>query len=167
MTEGIKTALAILEQAMELEQEGLQIYLKAAQTTKDKKGQEMFTTLADDEQKHYNLIKRQHIALTSEGNWVGSSETKPVDIDLDKPLFPKGREALEKAVTIKSSDRDALLSGLDIEIKSYDFYRRAASEIENLLGKQMFEFLAGQEESHFNVLMMRYDALFGPVSWRY
>ena len=94
-------------------------------------------------------------------------KTEGVDIDLDKPLFPKGREALEKAVTIKSSDRDALLSGLDVEIKSYDLYRRAASEIREPLGKQMFEFLAGQEESHFNILMMRYDALFGPVGWQY
>ncbi len=167
MTEDIKAALAILEQAMDLEQEGRQFYLKAAQTTQDKKGQEMFTTLADEEKKHYNLIKRQHTALARDGNWVGSSEIKPVDIDLDKPLFPRGREALEKAVTIKSGDWDALLSGLDVEIKSYDLYRRAASEIENPLGKQMFEFLAGQERGHFNVLMMRYDALFGPVSWRY
>ncbi len=167
MPEDIKAALAILEQAMELEQEGRHFYLKAAQTTQDKKGQEMFTTLADEEKKHYNLIKRQHIALTREGNWVGSSEIKPVHIDLDRPLFPRGREALEKAVTIKSSDGDALLSGLDVESKSYDLYRRAASEIENPLGKQMFEFLAGQEESHFNILMMRYEALFGPAGWRY
>ncbi len=167
MTEDIKTALAILEQAMELEQEGRQFYLKAVQVAQDKKGQEMFTTLADDEQEHYNLIEREHTALTSDGSWVSYPEIKPVDIDLDKPLFPRGREALEKVVTIKSSDWDALLFGLDIETKSCDLYRRAAAEVADPLGKRMFKFLAGQEESHFNVLMMRYDALFGPVSWRY
>ncbi len=167
MTEDVKAAMSILEQAMELEQEGSQFYLKVAQTTQDKKGQETFTALADDEQKHYNLIKRQHTALTGEGNWVSSSEIKPVDIDLDKPLFPKGREALEKAVTTRSNDWDALLFGLDIEIKSYDLYRRAALEIGEPLGKQMFEFLAGQERGHFDILMMRYDVLFGPVGWRY
>lgn len=167
MTEGIKTALVILEQAMGIKHEGRQFYLKAAQTTQDQKGQEMFATLANDELQHYNLIKRQQGTLTSEGSWVGSAEVKPLGVDLDRPLFPGGREALEKAATIKSSDWDTLLFGLDIEIKSYDLYRRAASEIENPLGKQMFEFLVGQEESHFNVLMMRYDALFGPASWRY
>ncbi len=167
MAEDVKAALSILEGAMEVELEGRQFYLKAAQATQDEKGQEMFATLADDEKKHYNLIKRQHTALASDGNWVGSPEIKPVDIDLEKPLFPRGREALEKAVTTKSSDWDALLSGLDVEIKSYDFYRRAASEIGNPLGKQMLEFLAGQDESHFNVLMMRYVALFGPAGWNY
>ncbi len=165
MTEDVKAVVGILEQAMGIEQEGSQFYLKAAQTTQDKKGQEMFTTLADDEKKHYDLIKRQRTALTSEGKWVGSPEIKPVDIDLDKPLFPKGREALEKAVTTKSNDRDALLFGLDIETKSYDLYWRAASEVADPLGKQMFEFLARQERGHFDILMMRYEALFGPVGW--
>ncbi len=167
MKEDTTVALATLEQAMGIEQEGRQFYLKAAQATLDEKGQEMFTTLADDEKKHYDLIKRQHTALTSEGRWVGSSEIKAVQIDLDKPLFPRGREALEKAVTNRSNDWDALLFGLDIEIKSYDLYRKAALEIAEPLGRQMFEFLAGQEQSHFNILMMRYDFLFGPVSWRY
>lgn len=167
MPEDEKAALGILERAMGIEYEGRQFYLKAAQTTQDKKGKEMFSTLAEDEQKHYGLIKRQHTAVTVEGRWVASSEIKPVDIDLDKPLFPRGIEALEKTVTARSSDWDALLFGLDIEIKSYDFYRRAASEIGDPLGKETFEFLAEQEQSHFDVLMMRYDSLFGPISWQH
>ena len=167
MKEEIRVALPTLEQAMSIEQEGGHFYREAARTTQDKKGQEMFAMLADDEQKHYDLIKRQHSTLTSESKWAGSSGIKPVGMDLDKPLFPRGIEALEKTIATRSSDWDALLFGLDIEIKSYDLYRKAASQIEHPLGKQMFEFLAGQEQSHFNVLMMRYDSLFGPVSWRY
>lgn len=162
----VKATLEILERAMGIEHEGRQFYLKAAQTTHDKKGQEMFGTLADDEQKHYDLIKRQHTALSSESRWISSPEVKPVDIGLDKPLFPRGREALKKAAITKSSDWDALLFGLDIETRSYDFYRRAASETGDPLGKQMFEFLAGQERSHWDILMMRYDGLFGPMSWQ-
>ncbi len=167
MTEGVSAALSILEQAMKLEKEGRQFYLQAVRTTQDKKGKETFSSLADDEQNHYNLIKNQHIALAGEGNGLDSPEIKPVEIDLDKPLFPRGLEALEKAVKTQSSDWDALLFGLDIEIKSYDLYRKAAQDIEEPLGKQMFEFLAGQEKGHFEILMMRYDGLFGPVSWRY
>jgi rubrerythrin len=166
MTEDATSTLGILESAMRIEQEGRQFYLKAARTTEDKKGQETFATLANDEQKHYDLIKRQHTALTSEGKWVGSPNIKPVDIDLGKPLFPRSIEALKKTFTATSSDWDALLFGLDIEIKSYDLYRKAASQIDDPVGKQMFEFLAEQERSHFDVLMMRYDALFGPIAWQ-
>jgi len=158
-------ALTILNQAMQLEQEGRGFYLKAAQTTKDEKGQEIFRTLASDEQNHFNLIQRQHQALTRQNKWISSPQIKPTPLDLTKPLFPKGREALEKAVSQKSADRDALLFGLEIETKSYDLYRKAASETTNQLGKSMFEFLAGEEKGHFDILMMRYDFLFGPVGW--
>ena len=167
MKEDLRVALATLEQAMTVEKEGHQFYLKAARTTLDEKGKEVFTTLANDEQKHYALIKRHHTSLTREGRWAVSTEIKIVEIDLGKPLFPRGKEVLEKAVTTKSNDWDALLFGLDIEIKSYDLYRKAATEVTDAIGKQMFEFLAGQERGHFDILMMRYDALFGPVSWRY
>ncbi|MBI4186617.1 MAG: hypothetical protein HY530_03810 [Chloroflexi bacterium] len=53
----------------------------------------------------------------------------------------------------------------DIETKSYDLYRKAASDTAALLGKQTFEFLAEEERKHFDILMMRYDSLFRPVSW--
>ena len=62
MTEDIEITLRMLERALEIEQEGLQFYLKAAQTTEDDKGKEMFATLADDEAKHQALIERQRNA---------------------------------------------------------------------------------------------------------
>lgn len=59
-------ALTILERSMDIEKEGQKFYLKASQTTQDEKGREIFATLADDEQKHYNLIRNQYDALTNE-----------------------------------------------------------------------------------------------------
>ncbi len=166
MTEDRTAALTVLKQAMALEQEGRGFYLKAIQTTADEKGKETFRQLAEEEQTHYNLIKKQYDALTGDGRWIGSPEIKPVAIDLDKPLFPMTKEAREKAVTTRSSDWDALLFGLDIEIKSYDLYRKAALATGDPLGKEMFAFLASEENRHFDLLMMRYDALFGPIAWR-
>ncbi len=165
MAEKIANALAILKRAMQIEKEGRGFYLKAAQTTTDERGRETFTALADDERKHLSLIQRQYDTLADEGKWVSSSEIKPVGIDLGKSLFPRGREALEKTITAKSTDWDALVFGLDIEIKSYDLYRKAAQETADSPGKAMFEFLAGEERGHFDILMMRYDSLFGPMAW--
>ena len=86
-------------------------------------------------------------------------------VDLDEPLFPRGREALKKVVADKPSDLDALLFGLEVENKSYDLYRMAASGTNDPLGKEMFEFSAEQERGHFNSLMMRYEYLAGPTGW--
>jgi rubrerythrin len=166
MEGNIAEALEILRQAMQFEQEGREFYLKAAQTTENKKGQEMFHRLASDEKNHFDLLKRQYNALKQDGRWIQFPQAKKTPIDLDKPLFPKGKEALEKAVTAKSSDLDALLFGLDIENRSYDFYRQAAMKTTDALGKAVFEFLAGEERSHFDILMMRYEYLAGPAGWQ-
>ena len=86
-------------------------------------------------------------------------------VDWNKPLFP-ARETLEKAISPKSADMDAVLFGLGIESKSWELYRQAAQETGDPLGKDMFEFLAGQEKSHFETLMMRYDFLSQqPIAW--
>ncbi len=165
MKEEFVNALAILRRAKQIEQEGHKFYLKASQITQDEKGRETFISLADDEQKHFNLIQRQFESLRHERRWAGSPEVKPKAIDLNTPLFPKDREVIEKAITAKSSERDALLFGLEIENKSYDLYRKAASQTADPLGRDMFEFLAGEERGHFDILMMRYDFLFGPIAW--
>ncbi|MBI4303675.1 MAG: ferritin family protein [Chloroflexi bacterium] len=167
MVEEIAHALGILKRAMQLEQEGHEFYRRAVETTKDEKGQETFAALAEDEQKHFAIILRQYQSLVDENRWASLPEIKAVKIDLSKSLFPKGRKGLDTTFASKSSDRDALLFGLEIENKSYDLYRASAAQIIEPLGKEMFEFLAGEEQGHFNILMMRYDLLFGPVAWRF
>ncbi len=94
MSEEIAAALAILKQAMQIEQEGYEFYQKAERTTQDEKGRETYSALADDEQNHLRLIRRQYEALTSEARWVSLPEIKPTPMDLDKPLFPGSKEAL-------------------------------------------------------------------------
>jgi rubrerythrin len=165
MAEEVKNALVILRKAMQIEREGHEFYTRAAETTQDENGREIFRSLSNDEQNHLDLIKRQYQSLAQKNEWANSPGIKLTSVDLDKPIFPRGKQALENAVTIKSSDMDALLIGLDIEIRSYDLYRPAALKTADTLGREMFQFLAGEEMRHFNILMMRYDSLFGPISW--
>src|SRR3990172_2577297 len=161
MKNDLTPALTALRQAMQLEAEGYQFYTKAAQTAKDEKVKETFGILARDEDNHLNMVRRQYDSLTSAMKWVSFPEAKARPIDLSKPLFPKGKEALEKAAATKSGDLDALLFGLDIESKSYDLYRKAALETASAQGKTMYQFLAGEEQRHFEILMMRYEYLAG------
>lgn len=163
--EEVKVALAILEQALTTEQAGRKFYIDAAQAAEDSREQEIFNALASDEQNHYKLINQQRQALSQGNQWISLSEVKPVEIALDKPIFPQGIESLKKSATTSSREREALLFGLDIESKSYDLYRHAAQKISAPLGKEMFQFLAGEEKGHFNILMMRYEAQFGPSGW--
>lgn len=165
MKDELTAALTALRQAMQIEAEGHQFYVKAAEATEDEKVQQTFRALAKDEENHLRMVRRQYDSLTSAKEWVTFPEAKGKPIDLDKPLFPKGREALEKAVAAKSGDLDALLFGLDIESRSHELYRKAALETPSAQGKAMYEFLVGEEQSHFDILMMRYEYIAGPIGW--
>ncbi len=89
MVEDVTVALSILEGAIRIEQEGREFYLLAARTTQDGRGRETFRNLADDELKHLDLVQKQYASLTRDRRWIDSPEIRPVDVDLEQPLFPR------------------------------------------------------------------------------
>ncbi len=160
-------ALQALRQAIRLEQDGYKFYTEAAERTTDPRGREMFLSLADDEKLHLRIVRDQYEALSTGQGWVSFSEAlelKPVDVD--KPLFPPEREALGKAIGPEASDTDALLFALEIENESYELYRKAATETADPVGKAMYQRLASQERTHFDILMLNYEHLVSTGSWR-
>jgi rubrerythrin len=159
-------ALQALRQAIRLEQDGYKFYTEAAERTADPRGREMFLSLADDEKLHLRIVQDQYEALSAGKGWVSFLEETEVEtVDLDKPLFPPEREALEKAIDPKASDTDALLFALQIENESYELYRKAVTETADPAGQAMYQYLAGQERTHFEILMVNYEHLMSAGSW--
>lgn len=153
--------LTVLTKAMKLEREGKRFYLQAAEASDDEDTAGMFKTLAEDEEHHYTYIERQHNQLKEGKSWVPIPELNKVQaVDAGAPIFPSGKKAPE-VLTAKPSLEDALLFGLDTEVKSYELYKRCSAEIDNPEAKQMFEKLAAAERDHFDTLMMRYESYFG------
>jgi rubrerythrin len=157
--------VAILERAMQMERDGRGFYLWAAQNLQDADARQAFRNLADDEEQHFNLIRRQLDSLRGGGRWVDVAEIGSSVVDLTRSLFPRKRMDRETAMKNVATEADALLFGLEIESTSYDLYRKAAADTGEPLGRRMFEFLAGEEAMHFDVLMMRYEKGFGPTGW--
>jgi rubrerythrin len=160
-------ALQALLQAIRLEQDGYKFYAEVAERMADPRGREMFLSLADDEKLHLRIVRDQYEALNAGKGWVSFSEVldlKPVD--LDKPLFSPGGEAVEKAIAPDASDADALLFALQKENESYELYRKAAAETADPAGKDMYQRLASYERVHFDILMLNYEHLVSTGSWR-
>jgi len=165
MAKESNTALSVLKQALELEKEGRRFYQQAAKRTADAKGAALFRSLADDEDKHRRIIQKQIDALTKEQDWLDVQEIGDIQVDLQTPLFPAGRLALEKAVQPDASDLDALLFALKIENDSFDLYARQAQASQDLNATRMFGFLADAERTHFNLLMLNYESLSSHGGW--
>jgi len=160
-----KKALEVLSQALKLEREGREFYLKAAEETLSEKGQAMFLSLAEDEKMHAEMILRQLHALEGGGSYVLLPALGVRAIDLEAKLFPPKRADVEKKVGLNPNELDALHVALENEMKSYDLYRAAAKATKDEAGKRLYEWLTNAEMTHFNLLMNNYEALVSLGGW--
>lgn len=156
---GAKEALRALEKALALEERGTQFYKEAAERTVDPKGKEMFRSLAGDEVFHARIIQREIDALNAGEGWQAPEATAEGAVDIDSPLFPKGKVELEKAVQADASGVDALLFALKIENDSFDLYVEQAKAATDTNAKELYLFLVAAERTHFNLLMSNYESI--------
>ncbi|MGQ9584160.1 MAG: ferritin-like domain-containing protein [Anaerolineae bacterium] len=164
-TTPVDEALTALQQAIGLEKSGQEFYRKAAGRTANPKGAAMFRSLADDEVLHEGILRRQLDALKSGAGWVLPEGVGRPARNLPVTLFPEGEESLRKAVRPDANDEDALLFALQIENESFNLYRRLAQVTADPNGKRTYEYLAGAEQGHFNVLMLNYEHLTTTGRW--
>ncbi|NLG51429.1 MAG: ferritin family protein [Chloroflexi bacterium] len=157
--------LQALSQALKLEQEGQEFYLKAAEESLDEKAEALFRSLADDERMHAEMIQRQLHAIEGEGKYVLLPDLDVPAIDLEARLFPPERAQVEARIGRNPTDLDALHVALENEIKSYDLYRQAAAATESEAGRAMYRWLAKAELTHFELLMSNYEAMVALGGW--
>jgi rubrerythrin len=157
--------LDALNEALCHEQEGQAFYKKAAQRTVDAKGANMFHSLAEDAALHIEIVQRQIDALAQGEPWLLPECVFECQTDLETPLYPRGEQALKKAIRPDASDTDALLFALKTENDSFDLYRRHASAAQDPRARQLYEYLAEEARSHFNLLMLNYESLSSARGW--
>jgi len=158
-------ALQVLSQALRLEQEGREFYLAAAENTADQRGKEVFLSLANDEQKHADMVRRQLNAVEGDGAYVLLPDLDVASIDVDDKLFP-GTDADISAITGDAADDlEALAIALENEVKSYDLYRKAAQDAVDPVAKTVYTWLASAERTHFDLLMSNWQSLADRSGW--
>ncbi len=158
-------ALQALSQALRLEEEGLAFYTQAAKRVADEAAEKMLLSLADDERRHREMVQRQIHALEGEGSYVLLPDASAPVIDLERQIFPPQREAADARLGVDPGELDILHVALDNEVRSYDLYRQAAQEEDDLAGQEMYRFLAGAELTHFNLLMANYESISQAGGW--
>lgn len=151
----------VLVQAMKLESDGRKFYETIAAHMTDPEAAAMFTRLAADEVDHYNYIERQYLALEAGKGWSEIPEMASVEvIDAVSVVFPPEKQVLAE-LSPNPSEEDALLFALGVEDKSFKLYHNSAQIAKDPDAKKLFMQLAGAEQTHFNVLMQRYDSRYG------
>ncbi len=137
-----------LELGIERERGANKFYRKAAESTRDRNGKNMFDWLAKQELRHLAKLRQQLKSVLDNNEWL---EWKRVTAPINKTEFPSISEATG---TIKADavEMDALRQGIKSEQDAIAFYKDAEDSTPDLKGKNMFRALAKEEEGHLSLL---------------
>ncbi len=152
--------LGVVRRAMQLERDGYKFYNEAAERAVGEKGKSMFLGLAADEEKHLRLLMIEYKALESGHGWIDPTQALKQDLDIDPanpnlpgedypeptPIFDPAREPSSQG------DIAALEFAIETEKLSYDLYNNAAQEATEATAKRAYEFLAREENRHYEIL---------------
>lgn len=136
-----------LDYAMQIEQEGKAFYLKQASMMEDSGFREVFERLAEEEEKHYQLLK----GIKGSGLYETVASTT---VERAKELFSN---------SIKNPSYIAIYEqAIEFEENSLDLYRKMAQEASSEREREAFLFLEREEEGHRALLMRTLQWLKSP-----
>ena len=154
--------LKALKYAIQMEIDGKRFYLKASGESSNELGKKLLKSLADEEDIHRSNFEHIFDALNSKEGWP------KIDIQPEeglRTLFAKATEEMGANVTALTTELDALKTAMDMESKSYDFYKSQSKETTYNAQKDFYEAVAAQERQHHLVLLDYFEYLKDPAAW--
>jgi len=155
---------AILREAIQMEVDGEEFYRQASRRSSNKLAREIFQNLADEEDEHRRKFEEIYEALKRGQDWpdVELSASKGERL---KSIFAQATEERGSKIRVASSELEAIKTAIDMEVKSYDFYRSRSEKSAFLLEKRFYHALAGEERAHHLALLDSYEYLTSPEGW--
>ena len=146
----------IFDYAMQMEAESQNYYRNLAEKTEYKGLKTIFNMLADEEEKHYKIVKE--IKMKRPGKIMGTGILQDA-----KAVFRQMADS--EKFDFEDEQLTLYKKAQDIETKSSAFYLQKADEVENDLQKEIFRKLAKEEEKHYFLLQNIIDFVSRPKSW--
>lgn len=147
----------IFDFALKMEMDGKAYYEKLAAETAISGLKSIFTSLAADEQKHYEII----MAIKSGTNLKMADSTV---LETAKNLFEEIRADKHIVGSLKKS-LEGYQHARKIEADSVRFYEDAAKKEDTPETVQLLIRIANEEKKHFNILDNLYDYVLAPQNF--
>lgn len=155
----METTLKILEYAMTMEKQGQQFYLKYKDEVEGERFQGTFASLAEVEEEHYNILKKQYEKMKQEG----IIEALDVELSEGEEIFER---VLQEEKAMKNPEADQSLNNMSILRMAYliekdfaDFYKQAIEQTDSPEAKKLLSSLASWEEKHRQMFYDDYQEL--------
>jgi len=153
-----------LETAIQMENDGKQFYLKASQSSNNEMGKKLLKSLADEEDSHRQTFEEIYEVIRNKKTWPR------VDFHPDggkrlNTIFVQAAEKMAASPKASATELDAVKTAMDMENKTFDFYKTQSKAASYDTEKNFYESLAAQERTHHQVLLDYYEYLKDPAAW--
>jgi len=145
----------VFDFAIKMELDGKAFYEKLAKGTNIAGLQTIFSRLAADEQKHYEIF----LALKGQAQATAMEDTTVLEQAMN--VFEKLLEEKETLGPIKG-DLEGYNYAMKLEADSFRLYEDAAQKERNQDVKNLLLRIAGEEHKHFSILQNIYDFVNAP-----
>lgn len=156
--------LEALQIATQMEIDGKQYYLKTAQESSNEIGKKLMESLAREEDTHRLKFEEIYNAIQSKKAWP-TTDFQPDGGKRLRTLFVKATEEISSNTRAPATELDAIRTAMDMENKTYDFYKSQGKKATYDAEKEFYEALAVQEEEHHRVLLDYYEFLKDPEGY--
>jgi rubrerythrin len=161
--EQVKT-LEALQIAVQMERDGREYYQKASRSSDNQLGRELFQSLAAEEDVHRQKFEEIYNAIRNKKAWP-ETDFQPDGGKRLRTIFVRAVEEMGSSVKAPSTELDAIQTAMDMENKSYDFYKSRSQVATYDIEKDFYETLAAEEREHHLILLDYFEYLKDPAGW--
>lgn len=147
--------------ALTFEQKGHKIYEEISNNTENPIVAKTFRYLADQELIHIEEIK-EYIKKLDNGHRV---KLKGDTLEDTKHFFTTTVKEFKEKTELSDDDIKAHETALELEQKSYTFYKEQHDATNDTEAKKFFKWLMKQENSHYELVQKSYDYLKNPAAF--
>ncbi len=162
-TEQDKT-LEALQIAIRMEIDGKEYYLKASQESSNELGKKLLGSLATEEDTHRQKFEEIYDAINGKKAWP-STDFHPDGRKRLRTIFARATEETASNIKPLATELDAIQTAMDMENKTYDFYKSQGGNAAYDAERGFYETLAAEEREHHLILLDYYEYLKDPAGW--
>lgn len=163
VTEQDKT-LNALKIAIQMEIDGKEFYLKASQESSNELGKKLLKSLAAEEDIHRQKFEEIYDAIRSKKTWP-ETDFQPDGGKGLRTIFARTTEEIGTNIKATATELDAIQTAMDMENKTYDFYKTQGKGAAYDAERDFYEALAAEEREHHLILLDYYEFLKNPAGW--
>ncbi|GAI03232.1 unnamed protein product, partial [marine sediment metagenome] len=156
--------LEALQIAIQMEIDGKEYYLKASHESRNELGRKLLQSLATEEDTHRQKFEDIYNAIRNKKAWP-VTDFQPDGGKRLRTIFARATEEMGSNIKAPATELDAIQTAMDMENKTYDFYKSQGENAAHEAERDFYQTLAAEEREHHLILLDYYEYLKDPAGW--